>query len=110
MSRENLDLALGALFVFLDLRADVDARRSELHLAQNLRLDIRQHLARDRLALRNHDFAIDGQVGRELAAFEQLVDTLVALLAQDANFVFKVAPQTFFFRPARSPANAASFS
>ena len=45
----------------------------------------------------NHDFAIDRQIGGKLAAFEQFVDTLVALLAQDTNFVLKVASQAIFF-------------
>ena len=56
-----------------------------------------KHLAGDRLILLNHYFAIDREIGRQLAAFEQLVDPLVALFAEDTNFVFKVAPQTVFF-------------
>ncbi len=36
--RENLDLPLGAIFVFLDFRADIHTRRSHLHFAQDLRL------------------------------------------------------------------------
>ena len=47
--------------------------------------------------LLDHDFAIGSQIGRKLAAFEQFVDSLVALFAQDTNFVFKVAPQAIFF-------------
>ncbi len=39
----------------------------------------------------------DGQIGRKLAAFKQFVNALVALLAKDTNFVFKVASQAIFF-------------
>ena len=47
--REDFDLPLGAIFVFLDLGRRVDARRSNLRFAQSLRLDRLQHFASNRL-------------------------------------------------------------
>src|ERR1044071_5406572 len=94
--RENLNLPLGAVFVLFNLRSNVNASRSEFNFPESLRLDAFQHLARDGLALRNDDFTIDRQVFRELATFQQFIDTRVALLAQDANLVLKVTTKTIF--------------
>ena len=49
------------------------------------------------VAFLDHDFAIGRQISRKLSAFEQLINALIALFAQNTNFVFKVASQAIFF-------------
>ena len=95
--RKNFDLPLSTIFVFLDFGGRIDARAGNLGFPQSFGLDTLQHFASNRHALRNDDFAIDRKILRQLALFEQLVDTLVTLFMQDANFVFEVAAQTLFF-------------
>src|SRR3712207_8462582 len=51
---QDFNLPLGAVLEVFHLGRDVDPRRSQLRLAERLRLDPGQHLARDRLRSEEH--------------------------------------------------------
>src|SRR5438128_3083242 len=89
--RENFDLSLRTILVFLNFRGRIDARSGNLGFPQSFRLNALQHLASNRHALRYDNLAIDGKVLGQLTPFEELVDAFVTLFMQDANFVFEVA-------------------
>src|SRR5260370_17839656 len=51
--REDLDLTFRAVFVLLDLGANIETRRSQLHFSERLRLALPHHFPADRHILGN---------------------------------------------------------
>src|SRR5262249_7796066 len=94
---ENGDLTFGSLFEVFDLACDIACARNFAALERPTVLAF-DHIACEFLPLHGDRPAAEDQIGFELSTVEQLVNALVTLFFEDADFVIKVLPHLLFFR------------